>query len=354
MPLLHTLMQFCPPFQANGFDADPHIPDQKVQAAREHFPIPLHEFVVALIDASKTGNGKTGFAVCESGVYWRNGSFSGYLPWEQYATVQIRQRSRRPTDIRLGQHHQCTIAGSSYPADRFLNFLGTLQMCVRGYYAVKEGKDPGFDPTRPPGSPAYQPPLTPPPTREGQAAGESPMPTGPSCSESAPSTYSEPTPPTYSESDHSYSSSTSLFDHYRPGQPVTDHIEGKASTSKPKSEVVPLAEQSGSLFSSYTGAGKKKEEEPAAPLTGESLFSSYMKGAPSDASLKPDLNNAALERLLDIPGITTKRAAIIIEERSKRRGFRSFAELGELLQLSYQELAELQEEAVILPYVLRD
>jgi competence protein ComEA len=60
-----------------------------------------------------------------------------------------------------------------------------------------------------------------------------------------------------------------------------------------------------------------------------------------------DLNRAALGDLLLLPGVGPKLAARIVEERERRGGFASFAQLAEVKGVGPRKLAQLRELVTI-------
>lgn len=85
------------------------IPAKKVRNAREHFPIPPEERVMALFDGTVFRSNKEGMAVCTTGIYWKNDwavkSAEGYLSWQSLLGVTIGEDTKIAT-VTLGGGNQ--------------------------------------------------------------------------------------------------------------------------------------------------------------------------------------------------------------------------------------------------------
>ncbi|MBL8092109.1 MAG: hypothetical protein JNJ43_17360 [Anaerolineales bacterium] len=59
----------------------------------ENFNIPAHEKIIMVYDDTIFGNNKVGFAICGSGLYWKNDwtieSKRNFLTWDEFAKRKI-------------------------------------------------------------------------------------------------------------------------------------------------------------------------------------------------------------------------------------------------------------------------
>jgi len=90
------ILEICRDHAFAGLALDEEIPPKKLRNAREHFPIPESERVLALLDATTlTRSNKEGMAVCTTGIYWKNDwavkSAERYLAWQSLlgATIDV-------------------------------------------------------------------------------------------------------------------------------------------------------------------------------------------------------------------------------------------------------------------------
>lgn len=88
------------------------IPDKKLRNARAAFGIAAAEPVILVYDGTVFGNNKLGFAICESGLYWRNDwatpTKRTYLAWDEYKEREIRTK-KKELYISLGRGDKIAI-----------------------------------------------------------------------------------------------------------------------------------------------------------------------------------------------------------------------------------------------------
>ncbi|HEX8832095.1 MAG TPA: hypothetical protein VF705_13055, partial [Longimicrobium sp.] len=87
------ITEICQDHSFTDFRVGGEIPEKKLRNAREHFPIPATEQVIALYDDTVFGSNKDGLAVCTTGIYWKNDwtikTARTYLSWPQMASATV-------------------------------------------------------------------------------------------------------------------------------------------------------------------------------------------------------------------------------------------------------------------------
>lgn len=89
------------------------------------------------------------------------------------------------------------------------------------------------------------------------------------------------------------------------------------------------------------------------PLTTAPSLDNIEKTTIEDKS-PVDLNNASMDDLLVLPGITIVKAKKIIDERNKRGGFKTIEDVGHFLDFQPHQVERLKEKAVLNSYQLKD
>ncbi|REK74194.1 helix-hairpin-helix domain-containing protein [Paenibacillus paeoniae] len=86
--------EICKKYLGRGyFVAEEHIPPDRLENAYVTFPIPRDVYVIALIDTSFFGNGKSGLAITDNGLYWRNSlqRDQAHISWGNFTLNKISQ-----------------------------------------------------------------------------------------------------------------------------------------------------------------------------------------------------------------------------------------------------------------------
>ncbi|MFO7583143.1 MAG: hypothetical protein R6W69_00320 [Anaerolineales bacterium] len=109
-----SIRKLCEPFDdEDSFYFDDSIDEKRMKAARERFNIPPDEKIWLLYDNTLLGTNREGFAVCESGLYWRNDWTSASkrtcLSWNDFASRTI---SLKEMEIKLGRGDNIGVAGA--------------------------------------------------------------------------------------------------------------------------------------------------------------------------------------------------------------------------------------------------
>lgn len=72
---------------------DEMIDKNRMETVREHFNIPANENVIIVYDDTIFGNNKVGFAICVSGLFWKNDwsvdTKRNFLNWADFAERKI-------------------------------------------------------------------------------------------------------------------------------------------------------------------------------------------------------------------------------------------------------------------------
>ncbi len=74
------------------------IPENKLRNAKAAFEIAEEDKVIMVYDGTVFGNNKLGFAICESGIYWKNDwttpTKRTCLAWEEYKERKIKIKKK--------------------------------------------------------------------------------------------------------------------------------------------------------------------------------------------------------------------------------------------------------------------
>ena len=73
------------------------IPKKKLRNATDAFEIQENDEIILIYDGTVFGSNKTGFAICESGLYWKNDwatpTKRTYLSWDEFKDRKIKPKS---------------------------------------------------------------------------------------------------------------------------------------------------------------------------------------------------------------------------------------------------------------------
>lgn len=124
-----NLTDICANYSGADYYVEEMIPGNKLFNARESFPIPARERVIAFVDATVFGSGKNGLAICASGIYWHNDwtthTEKTFLDWMEFAEVHIRRVGIH--DIELGAGNVFNMSGCSFRKDVLVSLLQEIQ-----------------------------------------------------------------------------------------------------------------------------------------------------------------------------------------------------------------------------------
>lgn len=105
-----------------------NINDVLLNNARTRLAVEKEE-IILFYDSSAYLNGKTGLAICESGVYWRDTFCSPrYLSWNAIRKLNL---SYDRNTIYFGQQGSCFVNGSGYDSSVLCNVLMRIRFCAK-------------------------------------------------------------------------------------------------------------------------------------------------------------------------------------------------------------------------------
>lgn len=119
------LVTACSELSAKKFHMSPNIPDAVLANARSAFPPSGDGRILAIIDSSLFGSGKTGMAVGLDGLAWKNPFVaSEKISWNQLSGALIEKKGENEIKIRQSLFN---FAGSEIDSDDMLRFLKVLK-----------------------------------------------------------------------------------------------------------------------------------------------------------------------------------------------------------------------------------
>jgi len=104
------------------------VPAKKLRNARKSFNILPEEKVILVYDNTVFGSNKDGFALCETGIYWKktwlNDSKRSYITWDEFARRDVWADTEN-YDFHLGRGDVLSITQGN--AKRMVKFLIALK-----------------------------------------------------------------------------------------------------------------------------------------------------------------------------------------------------------------------------------
>lgn len=111
-----------------------YIPPNKIENARAAFPIPQEVYIIAFIDTTIWGSGKTGLAITDNGVYWRNGQFKSfsktYISWEEFCVQTMYKEGWNK--VAIGYDKFFYVSSSVFKPDIVVQLLDEIQSALLG------------------------------------------------------------------------------------------------------------------------------------------------------------------------------------------------------------------------------
>ncbi|WP_165861331.1 helix-hairpin-helix domain-containing protein [Paenibacillus paeoniae] len=111
-----------------------HIPNRRLENARAAFPMPKDVYVIAFIDTTLLGSGKTGLAITDKGLFWRNGNLTGfsktYISWDDFSSESVWQEGKRKVEI--GYDNYFYISNGSFQIERVVQLLEEIHDSFTG------------------------------------------------------------------------------------------------------------------------------------------------------------------------------------------------------------------------------
>jgi hypothetical protein len=121
-------------YSSSDFYKQGNIPQKKHEAAVQNYPVPKHETMIGLVDATVFGSAKVGMAIGLQGVYWRNDwateTTKNYLSWGEMAK-STQAISAKSSKLLLGNGCVFDMTGSSMKAAHLAELLNKLVSLYR-------------------------------------------------------------------------------------------------------------------------------------------------------------------------------------------------------------------------------
>lgn len=126
----------CESFSGHGYYVGSGIPTKKAANARLAYAVGAESELIALTDTTLFGSARTGLAICDDGLYWRNsGSDALRLAWQSFAGAQLQLRDNG--DLFIGGDKFDTVGGLK--GEVCLELLRALQHVVGDFRTPCEG-----------------------------------------------------------------------------------------------------------------------------------------------------------------------------------------------------------------------
>ena len=129
-----ALFQVCAQYTAPDFFVGAVIPEKKLINARNRYPVPDRERIVALLDTTVFGSAKTGLAIGETGLHWRNASAETsrtYMSWRELASVPLTLKGVMPPRIEMGKGVAVELSSGGLGKQNAAKLLSDLQHLAR-------------------------------------------------------------------------------------------------------------------------------------------------------------------------------------------------------------------------------
>ncbi|MBR2570457.1 MAG: DUF4339 domain-containing protein [Paenibacillus sp.] len=311
------ISEICTKYAAPHFYVDELIPASKLANARQKYPIPEHERVIALIDATMFRSCKSGLAICEFGVIWRDifsGSERTYLDWEEFAQADIQKLGEYEIEFAPGVKFNA----SGSKIDVVIELLEELQEYVYGvlhgdYSNVVDFEEEQED--------------------------------------------DELAPPPLPDIEWMIAVAGKQYGPYDLGL-LRSMVESKQLLPehtlvwrRGMDEWMWFKEQP-EMAALVNGAAASESVPPASTgssTDNDSLEQLLYNDSKMEDADQIDINSASYEQLLELPFIHAERAAFIVKERAAIGGYRSPEQLGEQLGLKPHQVLRLGEQTLFLP-----
>lgn len=138
------LFRVCAEYAGDGYYVGEAIGQKRLTIAHTRFPIPETERVIALIDTSMLRRGKTGLALGEGGVYWRNDwtapkTYKTSLSWAEFAAVSITFKDKPANTVELGKGNNFTVTNNDIKKEDLSELLSEVQSLARRSVGENQG-----------------------------------------------------------------------------------------------------------------------------------------------------------------------------------------------------------------------
>lgn len=317
MPSYDDLFQICAKYTGDKYYVDEVIPEKKLANARKHFPIPPVERVVALIDATVFGSAKTGLAISEEGIRWHNGSNNNakgpksvFLPWDKFASAPINYRGMINISVQIGEGTEFDMPSQAMNKKNLVQLLSEIQSLI--------GSAPTIS-----GRSQWMLAIS------GQQFGPYDL-----------STIREMIVGRQIDPEECWAWREGMSGWVRFNQVPALTTLLHELTHRPQRTPPPLP-----TFAPPVPVGSQTREgllqTPVHPDT---------SGTSERFGSQTDLNHAAVDDLLALPGLTLPHSRKLVRERDSRGGFRTVEEVGHLLGFQPHQTERLKERALVTPY----
>jgi hypothetical protein len=93
------ILALCVHYEENeSCHAKDTLPKRKLNKVRQNFEIPSEDDVLFVYDGTLFGSSKLGFALCQSGIYWKNDWTTptkiNYLAWSEFKEREIKPKKK--------------------------------------------------------------------------------------------------------------------------------------------------------------------------------------------------------------------------------------------------------------------
>jgi hypothetical protein len=288
------------------------IPAAKLSNAVTSMRVEAGDRVLGLIDTTVFGGAREGLLVCERGIYWKNyGPNPEYLTWEEFRDLTLQpSKNIFAAGIRFSDGRRFQIEVQR--VDAVLQLLLELQALAKETIAEPAVESSGWFVAV--GQKQFGP-YDLQTLRQLVAAGQL-----------------DP------------AATLAWRDGMAGWQPLASVSELQFGPSRPAAPPP--------LPSSVQGSPPLPTAEPA-PVVAE-IVAPKTPRQESEASVsqgRVDLNNAALDDLLSLPGLTLDAAKRLLHERQLRLGFQTVEDVGAFLDLQPHVAQRLRERTVLKPFV---
>jgi hypothetical protein len=309
MPTVAQIRQVCARHTAAKCYVD-NIPESKLNNARGSQRIPASEVAIALIDTTVFGGAKDGLVVCESGLYWKNiYQNPEYVTWAEFRVLSFQTtKSVFNPNVSFSDGRIFSLSGAWEIGDLVDALLRELQQLANEGFAATA-------------------------TNSEWMVAVNQQQFGPYDTESLKMMVAG----------GQIDINVALV--WREGMTawnrfndVPELMTGNARPASPPHVPPPRP--------------TPPQLETAAQIPAEASFTSTESAQSRILRQGPmvDLNNAPLDDLLHLPGLTLASAKQLMQERQSRLGFQTVEEVGELLGLPPHKVQRFRERVKIEPF----
>lgn len=310
MPRYEDIVDICASYTGSNYFVLDLIPARKLANARARYPIPGEEPVVALIDTTAFGSAKTGVAICQSGIYWRNQAGErkySYIAWENVDQDSLKAKGRVTPRIELGPDILIELLGGGIGKEQVANLFSEIS-ALPHYDDSSDGDEPWMLAVH------------------GKQLGP------------------------YSNYDLESMARAKMYD------PNVSFVWREGMK-----EWIPIREVP-ELHGVFEAAHVSERSKPPPPSNAPDALDNFTSTSKRELSTNVtqhsdrrdhqslvDINKAATEEMLHLPTMNLGNAEKLVAARRQRGGFREIEEVGQLLGLKPHEVERLRKATLIGP-----